>query len=147
LHLRTALGATAPEWLLDDAVSLFDTAVGLGWHVDGEDGFVYTTDFDGQPVVRNRLHWVLAEGIGAAWALSRAVDEPSYGDWYAAWWAQAERYFIDREDGSWRHELDPSNHPASTVWSGKPDVYHAYQAALLPTLPPAASFAGALLRR
>jgi mannose/cellobiose epimerase-like protein (N-acyl-D-glucosamine 2-epimerase family) len=145
LHLRTALGATAPEWLLDDAVSLFDTAVGLGWHVDGEDGFVYTTDFDGQPVVRNRLHWVLAEGIGAAWALSRAVDEPSYGDWYAAWWAQAERHFIDRANGSWRHELDPSNRPASTVWAGKPDVYHAYQAALLPSLRPAASFAGALL--
>lgn len=147
LHLRTALGATAPSWLLDDAVSLFDTAVGTGWHVDGEDGFVYTTDFDGQPVVRNRLHWVLAEGIGAAWALSREVEEPSYRDWYAAWWAQAERHFIDREGGSWRHELDPSNHPASTVWAGKPDVYHAYQAALLPSLPPAASFAGGLLHR
>ncbi|KRF27352.1 AGE family epimerase/isomerase [Phycicoccus sp. Soil802] len=144
LHLRTALGAAAPSWLLDDAVALFDTAVGIGWHADGQDGFVYTTDFDATPVVRNRLHWVLAEGIGAAWALGRAVDDPSYGDWYAAWWAQAERYFIDRENGSWRHELDQSNRPAATVWAGKPDVYHAYQAALLPSLEPAASFAGAL---
>jgi mannose/cellobiose epimerase-like protein (N-acyl-D-glucosamine 2-epimerase family) len=147
LHLRTALGVAAPSWLLDDAVALFDTAVGTGWHVDAEDGFVYTTDFDGTPVVRNRLHWVLAEGIGAAWALSGEVDDPSYRDWYAVWWAQAERHFIDRVNGSWRHELDPSNRPASTVWAGKPDVYHAYQAALLPSLAPAASFAGALLRR
>ena len=128
-------------------MSLFDTAVGLGWHVDGEDGFVYTTDFEGAPVVRNRLHWVLAEGIGAAWALGRELDDAAYRDWYAAWWGQAEARFIDREDGSWRHELDQSNQPASTVWAGKPDVYHAYQAALLPSLGPAASFAGGLLRQ
>ena len=68
----------------------------------------------------------------------------AYRDWYAAWWGQAEARFIDREAGSWRHELDPSNQPASTVWEGKPDVYHAYQAALLPSLGPAASFAGGL---
>ncbi|SDP34475.1 Mannose or cellobiose epimerase, N-acyl-D-glucosamine 2-epimerase family [Pedococcus dokdonensis] len=147
LHLRTALGAAAPSWLLDDAMSLFDTAVRDGWHADGEDGFVYTTDFQGVPVVRNRLHWVLTEGIGAAWALAREVDEPSYAEWYAVWWAEAERHFIDRVDGSWRHELDPSNQPAATVWVGKPDVYHAYQAALLPSLEPAASFAGGLLHR
>jgi mannose/cellobiose epimerase-like protein (N-acyl-D-glucosamine 2-epimerase family) len=147
LHLRTALGAAAPEWLLDDAAALFDTAVAIGWHADGEDGFVYTTDFDDVPVVRNRLHWVLTEAIGAAWALGRHTDDASYGDWYAAWWAEAERHFIDRENGSWRHELDASNRPASTVWAGKPDVYHAYQAALLPSLQPAASFAGGLLHR
>lgn len=147
VHLRTALGDDAPSWLLGDADALFGTSVRDGWHRDGEDGFVYTTDFDGTPVVRDRLHWVLAEAIGAAWALGRELRDPAYRAWYAAWWAHAERFFIDREAGSWRHELDPSNRPAATVWEGKPDVYHAYQAALLPTLPPAASFAGALLRR
>lgn len=147
LHLRTALGADAPDWLLDDAVALFDTAMRDGWHADGQDGFVYTTDFDGVPVVRNRLHWVLAEGIGAAWVLGRETGARAYADTYAAWWAYADRYLIDRDRGSWRHELDPQNQPTSTVWAGKPDVYHAYQAALLPSLRPAASFAGALLAR
>jgi len=147
LHLRTALGDDAPAWLLEDAAALFETSLRDGWHADGRDGFVYTTDFDGRPVVRSRLHWVLAEAIGAAWALGRELRDPAYGDWYAAWWAHAERYFVDRAAGSWRHELDARNQPAATVWAGKPDVYHAYQAALLPSLPPAASFAGALLRR
>ena len=72
-------------------------------------------------------------GIGTR----RELADPAYGDWYAAWWAHAERHFIDRETGSWRHELDATNQPAATVWAGKPDVYHAYQAALLPSLPPA----------
>ena len=31
---------------------LFGRALELGWAVDGEDGFVYTVDFDGRPVVR-----------------------------------------------------------------------------------------------
>ena len=89
---------------------------------------------------------LVAEAIGAAWALSRELRDPAYEDWYAAWWAHAQRCFIDRVAGSWRHELDPQNRPAATVWAGKPDIYHAYQAALLPSLGPAASFAGALTR-
>ncbi|WP_344931743.1 AGE family epimerase/isomerase [Saccharopolyspora gregorii] len=44
---------------------------------------------------------------------------------------------MDRELGSWRHELDEHNRPAATVWEGKPDLYHAYQATLLPRLRPA----------
>ena len=32
-------------------------AVRVGWDVDGAEGFVYTTDFSGAPVVRTRLHW------------------------------------------------------------------------------------------
>ncbi|GAB3449660.1 AGE family epimerase/isomerase [Phycicoccus ginsengisoli] len=146
LHLRTALADDAPAWLLEDAAALFDRAVADGWHADDCDGFVYTTDFDGVPVVRQRLHWVVAEGIGAAWVLARETGEDDYAAWYAAWWAHAQACFIDRESGSWRHELDERNRPASTVWKGKPDVYHAYQAALLPSLRPAASFAGALRR-
>jgi len=145
LHVRAAhlvRGEDVPDWLLEDAQGLFEAAVRDGWHVDGEDGFVYTTDFDGTPVVRTRLHWVLAEGIAAAWALAEATGEQGYLDWYAVWWDQAERRFIDRVDGSWRHELDEHHQPSTTVWNGKPDVYHAYQAALLPALRPAGSFVG-----
>ncbi|MDQ2781543.1 MAG: AGE family epimerase/isomerase, partial [Actinomycetota bacterium] len=42
--------------------------------------------------------------------------------------------------GSWHHELDEQNHPSSNVWEGKPDVYHAYQAMLLPRLGEVTSF-------
>ena len=61
-----------------------------------------------------------------------------------AWWAYAERYLIDRVRGSWHHQLDPDNRPIGTVWPGKPDLYHAVQATLLPRLPLALSLAAAL---
>ena len=144
LHLRTALGDDAPAHLLPDARAMFGRAVSDGWHADGADGFVYTTDFTGTPVVRGRLHWVVCEGIAAAWALADVTGEKSYRDWYDRLWAYADAHLVDHELGSWRHELDPDNRPAESVWSGKPDVYHAYQAALLPELGPITSFAGAL---
>lgn len=112
-----------------DARRLFAAAVRDGW--DGS-GFVYTVDWDGRPVVRDRLHWVLCEAIGAAAVLGEDALQQQ-------WWELAERCFIDREGGSWWHELDPSNRPASTVWDGKPDVYHALQATLLPRMPLAPS--------
>ena len=48
---------------------------------------------------------------------------------------------LDRELGSWHHELDRQNQPAETVWVGKPDSYHAVQATLLPRIPLRASVA------
>ncbi|MEA5365046.1 AGE family epimerase/isomerase [Amycolatopsis sp., V23-08] len=144
VHLKRALGSGAPEWLVPDAEALFATAVRDGWAVDGHPGFVYTTDFDGVPVVRNRLHWVVAEAIAAAWTLHQETGDPAYLARFEEWCQHAEACFVDRERGSWHHELDPENRPAATVWAGKPDVYHAYQATLLPVLPPAVSFAGVL---
>ena len=49
---------------------------------------------------------------------------------------------VDR--GSWHHELDPGNRPQASVWRGKPDLYHAVQATLLPRLPLSPSLASAL---
>ncbi|SEF23154.1 Mannose or cellobiose epimerase, N-acyl-D-glucosamine 2-epimerase family [Amycolatopsis pretoriensis] len=147
VHLKHALGADAPEWLVPDAEALFATAVRHGWAVDGRPGFVYTTDFAGTPVVRTRLHWVVAEAIAAAWTLHQETGEAAYLDRFTQWCDHAEACFVDRELGSWHHELDPENRPAAAVWAGKPDIYHAYQATLLPTLKPAASFAGALITR
>lgn len=147
VHLGRALGPAAPAWLVPDAAALFETGVRYGWAVDGRPGFVYTTDFAGTPVVRTRLHWVVTEAMAAAWTLHQETGDPAYLARFEEWCAHAETCFVDRELGSWHHELDPGNRPAATVWAGKPDVYHAYQATLLPGLPPAASFAGALLAR
>lgn len=144
LHLRAALGSEAPDWLLEAAIALFETAVSSGWAVDGADGFVYTVDWDGSPVVRERLHWVVAEAIGAAAALAHATGGDRYAVLYEAFWDHAAAYFIDEERGSWHHELDTSNQPAGSVWSGKPDIYHALQTTLIPRLPLHPSLASAL---
>jgi mannose/cellobiose epimerase-like protein (N-acyl-D-glucosamine 2-epimerase family) len=144
LHLRAGLGSLAPSWLLEDAVSLFDAAVREGWAVDGADGFVYTVDWSGRPVVRERMHWVVAEATSTAAALHRETGDPSYLEWYETWWQHIETYFRDPERGSWHHELAPDLTPSSTTWEGKPDTYHAYQATLLPRLPLAPALARAL---
>ena len=150
LHLAAALEAAGesadPDSLRAGAVALYDRAVADGWAVDGADGFVYTTDWSGQPVVRDRLHWVVNEATNTAAALWIATGDQRYQAPYQQWWDYAERYLIDRERGSWRHELDEHNAPSASVWSGKPDAYHAVQATLIPQLPLAPSLATALAR-
>ena len=94
LHLRAGLGDAAPDWLLDDARSLFDASLREGWAVDGADGFVYTVDWSGAPVVRERMHWVAAEATATAAALYAATGESSYADWYATWWQHVADCFV-----------------------------------------------------
>lgn len=144
LHLRAALGSSAPAWLLDDSVALFDASVREGWAVDGADGFVYTVDWDGKPVVRERMHWVAAEATATAAALHAATGDPSYDGWYRTWWDHISTVFLDHRLGSWHHELDPENQPGGVVWRGKPDTYHALQATLIPRLPLGSSLAAGL---
>ncbi len=135
LHLEAALTPQAPDWLLPASIALFERAVADGWSVDGRPGFVYTTDWDGAPVVRDRMHWVTAEAVAAAGALYRRTGEARFAALARTWWDFAEEYHIDRERGSWIHQLDAENRPASSVWPGKPDLYHAVQATLLPRYP------------
>lgn len=142
-----SLGEEAPPGLVGAAVALTDRAVADGWAADGADGFVYTTDWQGRPVVRARMHWVLAEAVNTATVLHRVTGGRRYADDARRWWAYADEYLVDHERGSWRHELDERNRPAAGTWVGKPDVYHAYQAALLPELPVVPGFAAALRDR
>ena len=89
LDLAAALelaGAEPPAWLAEHARALFDAAVAEGWAVDGADGFVYTVDWSGRPVVRERMHWVAAEATATAAALLAATGDPSYDVWYRRWW-------------------------------------------------------------
>jgi sulfoquinovose isomerase len=145
LHLRAAMGSErAAPWLLPHARSLFDAAVREGWSVDGAPGFVYTVDWDGRPVVRERMHWVAAEATAAAAALWAVTGDSAYARWYEVWWDFIATRFVDRERGSWHHELGPDNVGSATVWPGKPDLYHAVQATLVPRLPLSRSIAGGL---
>jgi sulfoquinovose isomerase len=147
LHLRAAeavAGLSARDWLLLDAEALYRTAVEIGWAPDGHEGFVYTTDFDGAPITRARMHWVLTEALAAAAALHQVTGEATYAEDTRRWWRFAAEYFIDLERGSWRSELGADLRPAAGTWHGKPDVYHALQATLVPRLPLAPMFAAAL---
>ncbi|UUD64124.1 AGE family epimerase/isomerase [Pseudomonas seleniipraecipitans] len=147
LHLEAALirvGLDAPDWLLEDARGLFASACRDAWQADGKPGLVYSLDWLGQPVVRARLHWVQAEASAAAAALLRRTGEAMYEQWYRRFWEFTASYFIDLQQGSWHHELDCDNRPAASIWPGKPDLYHAYQAVLLPRLALAPSLATAL---
>jgi len=150
-----AAGVEAPAGLLEASEALFAAAVADGWAVDGMPGFVYTTDWSGTPVVRDRMHWVPAEAtaVAAALALRTAGGEgglseraEGYAAQYALWWDHIADAVIDHENGSWHHQLDPRNRPIDTVWPGKADLYHAVQATLVPRLPLEPSFATALRR-
>jgi hypothetical protein len=88
----------------------------------------------------------MAEAIGAAVFLWRVTGDPEYERWYQRFWSFTDRYLIDREHGGWRHQLDSDNRPADTVWKGKPDAYHAYQATLFAELDPRRGLVGSLLR-
>ena len=130
---------------VDGAQSLFKRGAADGWARDGQPGFVYTTDWAGEPVVSERLHWVVAEAIAAAAVLEKVTGLDRYASSYADWWDYAATCFIDLDQGSWHHQLDAMNQPSSTVWSGKPDLYHAYQAVLISQLPPSTSVAAGVL--
>lgn len=140
---RLRAGLAAPSWLLEDAQQLFARAC-EGWNIDGAPGIVYTQDWQRRPVVRQRLHWVHAEASASAAALLKRTGDQRYETWYRCFWDFCETHLIDREQGSWHHELDPSNRPDAQIWAGKPDLYHAYQALLIPVLPLAPGIACAL---
>lgn len=149
LHVRAALealGDAVPAWMVDDATALFDASVAEGWDVDGAPGFVYTVDWEGRPVVRERMHWVLCEALGAAAALWQVTGEDRFDDWYRTWWDYAARHLMDLTGGSWWHELGTDNEVSRTVWAGKADLYHAVQATLVPRLPLAPVLAPGLAR-
>ncbi|WP_127841256.1 AGE family epimerase/isomerase [Actinomyces wuliandei] len=131
-----------PDWMLDAAESLFERARADAWRADGAAGFVYTTDFSGSPVVRERMHWVVCEGVSAAASLRRALLDDGRGEinvelyehCYRSWIDYAEEFLIT-EPGVWTHELDQDNHPSTRTWEGHPDIYHALQMTLVPRLP------------
>jgi sulfoquinovose isomerase len=144
LIAQAASLSSDPARFLDGAQQLFANGAADGWAPDGNPGFVYTTDWSGKPVVADRLHWVVAEAIAAAAVLFKVTGKSDYADRYAQWWDYAATSVIDAEHGSWIHQLDADNQPASTVWDGKPDLYHAYQAVLISQLDPATSVAVAV---
>ncbi|WP_241618400.1 AGE family epimerase/isomerase [Rosenbergiella epipactidis] len=138
LHLEAALqaaGEPVPAWLLTDAKGLFHAGISHGWHVDGTPGIVYTHDWEGKPVAHSRVHWTLAESCGTAASLLKRTGEQVYEEWYRRLWDYIGCYMIDTHYGSWWQELDQQQHRSTEIWSGKPDLYHAWQLTQISRLP------------
>lgn len=114
------------------AENLFKRAVADGWNADGARGIVYTTDWKGNPVVHDRMHWTIAEGVNTAATLYRVTGKMQYADCYAEFLQYIDEAVLDHVNGSWFHQLDKNNRVMETVWPGKPDLYHAAQATMIP---------------
>ena len=142
LSLRLVTGENSAS-LLDSAEQLFQRGVTVGW--DGRHtGLAYTVDWNGLPVNEDHYWWPIAEGIGASAYLARITANPLYEAWYRRLWDYAAVHLIDRGAGGWYPQLNAENERIVHPWYGKPDLYHALQACLLPILPLAPSVAAAL---
>ncbi|MCR4689945.1 MAG: AGE family epimerase/isomerase [Lachnospiraceae bacterium] len=117
---------------LQAAGKLYNQAKNNAWDVDGAPGFCYTLGWDKKPVIHDRMHWVLAEAINTASFLYRLTDEPEYAQDYRTYMMYLDHTVIDHQHGSWYHQLDRNNEVIGTVWPGKPDLYHAFQAMIYP---------------
>jgi mannose/cellobiose epimerase-like protein (N-acyl-D-glucosamine 2-epimerase family) len=142
-HLH-AVVPEPPEWLLADAVALFDAAAERGWAADGSPGFPYTLDWSDETVVGARMHWVLCEAVAAASVLAEATGEPRFRALAAQWREHGEQAFADPATGSWHHELTPDGAVGTGTWVGQPDAYHLAQMLLLDGRPVRGSVAAAL---
>jgi len=130
------LGGRRLDWLSEAAKAIFARAVANGWDKE-RGGFHYTLDWDDKPLLRNRLWWPCAEGIGAAHFLNEIEGDAQYEDWYRRIWDFVANHLIDRENGGWHTQVpDPAFAP---LFEGKPDLYHALQASLIPLLPTSGS--------
>ncbi len=134
-HLAHYIGA---------AENLYSRAVGDAWMADGNPGIVYTTDWDGKPVVHDRMHWTLAEAINTSATLYRVCGKRRYADDYSTFLAYLDDKVLDHVNGSWFHQLDRGNQVIGTVWPGKSDLYHAFQATLIPYSRAGCSIAAAI---
>ena len=71
-------------------------------------------------MITSRLHWVACEAVLAADALHRRTGEDRFAAAAARWWADIDRYFLDRKNGGWWHELTPDMAPAAAPGPASP---------------------------
>ena len=109
---------------------LIQQALDDAWLPEG--GFAYTLNFDGTVDRASRFWWPVTEAIGAVAALIKLERRTEDEIWYRKLWAFADTHFIDHTQGGWFPEIDKSGAVTSTIFAGKPDIYHALQACLFP---------------
>lgn len=126
------IGSNEIKKYIDAAENLFNRAIADAWCSDGAPGIVYTTDWEGKPVVHDRMHWTLAEAINTSAVLYRVTGNEKYSSKYSEFMEYLDNKVLDHVNGSWFHQLDNNNELMTTVWPGKSDIYHALQATLIP---------------
>lgn len=109
---------------------LIEQALSDAWRMDG--GFAYTLDFEGNIAIASRFWWPVTEAIGAVAALIKLERQTNDEQWYRRLWTFASTHFIDYEHGGWFPEIDDAGQVTSTIFKGKPDIYHSVQACLFP---------------
>ena len=132
---------------IEAAENLYNRAVADAWNADGAPGICYTTDWNGKPVVHDRMHWTLAEAINTSSVLFHVTDNEKYAADYAEFMKYLDEKVLDHVNGSWFHQLDRENNLLETVWPGKADIYHALQATLIPYYAPGLSIAVAVKKQ
>lgn len=145
VQLRGALreaGMSEPDILMQGATELFERARVDGWRRGGKPGFVYTVDFEGNPVLTDRLQWVLSEAICATVALRRALlddgasvgEVEAYEHSYRSWIDYMHDYMMV-EPGVIARQLDEDSEPMEGTITARPDIYHTIQAFLMGRVP------------
>jgi mannose/cellobiose epimerase-like protein (N-acyl-D-glucosamine 2-epimerase family) len=76
--------------------------------------------------------------------LYSVTGKEKYANDYAEFMKYLDEKVWDHVNGSCYHQMDAENHVMLTVWPGKPDLYHALQATLIPYNAPAVSIAAAV---
>jgi mannose/cellobiose epimerase-like protein (N-acyl-D-glucosamine 2-epimerase family) len=130
-------------WMIEAAKGLFAEAIAHGWD-EARGGFLYTLGWDDAPLQPLRLWWPNAEAIGAAATLWKHDGDTLALDWYGQVWNVVAGQFIDHAAGGWFPELDEADRPTEVIFAGKPDIYHAFQACLIPLLAPGTHISGDL---
>lgn len=126
--------------LLAGAAAMYDRAAEDSTRRLAAPGLIYTVDFDGTPVSTRRLWWVAAEAFAAASVLHRlGAPSPRVEADVLQWRDLIRDTFVDPGRGSWVHDLDQPDGPKS-------DLYHCFQAVLIPQLPISTSVAASARR-
>lgn len=128
------LSGRADDWLPEAARALFVKTCAIGWDAR-RGGFYYTLDWHDRPDRADRYWWPCAEGIAAAAVLRQSLGDDAFETWYRRIWGFAAHHLIDPANGGWFPELDGDLRPVERVFVGKPDLYHAVQACLIPLVP------------
>ncbi len=137
------LGGQKQAWMREAAEALFLRTCEIGWDED-KGGFYYTLDWQDRPARRDRYWWPCCEGIAAAAVLRAVGGDARFETWYRRIWSFAATRLIDPVGGGWFPELDDQMKPVNRVFQGKPDIYHAVQACLIPLVPPTGSVTAGL---
>ncbi|KIC40848.1 mannose-6-phosphate isomerase [Ruegeria sp. ANG-R] len=109
---------------------LIERALDDAWLPGG--GLAYTLNFKGQVANASRFWWPVTEAIGAVAALIAMDKRPEDEIWYRKLWTYANETLVDHQNGGWFPAVDDAGNIVTSIFDGKPDIYHSLQACLFP---------------